>query len=82
VLDTAIEGDSADQIVATYRLLRQEVAMRHSGFYSASEFDIAPLIARNPGKNFLELGRSCVLATSSQQAHRRTALAGQSGHMR
>jgi putative hemolysin len=62
VLDTAIEGDSADQIVATYRLLRQEVAMRHSGFYSASEFDIAPLIARNPGKNFMELGRSCVLA--------------------
>ena len=62
VLDTAIEGDSADQIVATYRLLRQDVAMRHSGFYSASEFDIAPLIARNPTKKFMELGRSCVLA--------------------
>jgi putative hemolysin len=61
VLDTAIEGDTADQIVATYRLLRQEVAMRHSGFYSASEFDIAPLIARHPDKQFMELGRSCVL---------------------
>lgn len=61
VLDTAIEGDSADQIVATYRILRQDVAMRHSGFYSASEFDIAPLIARHPGKKFMELGRSCVL---------------------
>jgi putative hemolysin len=61
VLDTAIEGDSADQIVATYRLLRQEVAMRHSGFYSASEFDVAPLIARHPDKQFMELGRSCVL---------------------
>jgi putative hemolysin len=61
VLDTAIEGDSADQIVATYRILRQEVATRHSGFYSASEFDIAPMIARHPDKQFMELGRSCVL---------------------
>ncbi|MDB5523703.1 MAG: hypothetical protein JWM58_1466 [Rhizobium sp.] len=61
VLDNAIDGDTADQIVATYRLLRQEVAVRHSGFYSASEFDIAPLIARHPDKKFMELGRSCVL---------------------
>lgn len=61
VLDTAIDGDSADQIVATYRILRQEVAMRHSGFYSASEFDIAPMMARHPDKKFMELGRSCVL---------------------
>lgn len=61
VLDTNIEGDSADQIVATYRILRQEVAKRHSGFYSASEFDIEPMIARHPGKQFMELGRSCVL---------------------
>jgi putative hemolysin len=49
------------KVVGTYRLLRQEVAQRHSGFYSASEFDIAPLLAANPGKRFLELGRSCVL---------------------
>jgi len=61
VLDTAIDGDAPEQIVATYRLLRQDVAMRHSGFYSASEFDIAPLIARHPDKKFMELGRSCVL---------------------
>jgi L-ornithine Nalpha-acyltransferase len=62
VLDKSLEGDTPDQIVATYRLLRQEVADQHSGFYSASEFDIAPMIARHPGKRFLELGRSCVLA--------------------
>jgi putative hemolysin len=61
VLDTAIDGDSCDQIVATYRLLRQEVAEKHSGFYSAGEFDIAPLLARHPAKRFMELGRSCVL---------------------
>ena len=61
VLDKSLDGDTPDQIVATYRLLRQEVADKHSGFYSASEFDIAPMIARHPGKRFLELGRSCVL---------------------
>ena len=62
VLDRSLEGEAPDQIVATYRLLRQEVAERHSGFYSASEFDIAPMLARHPGKRFMELGRSCVLA--------------------
>lgn len=49
------------RVVGTYRLLRQEVAERHSGFYTASEFDIAPLLERHRGKRFLELGRSCVL---------------------
>ncbi|MDM9647194.1 GNAT family N-acetyltransferase [Rhizobium sp. S163] len=61
VLDRSIEGDSEDQIVGTYRLLRQEVAMANGGFYSASEFDIDTLIARHPDKRFMELGRSCVL---------------------
>lgn len=50
------------ELVGTYRLLRQEVAERNWGFYSADEFDIAPLIARHPDLRFLELGRSCVLA--------------------
>lgn len=48
--------------VGTYRLLRQEVAERNFGFYTQGEFDIAPLIARHSHLNFLELGRSCVLA--------------------
>jgi putative hemolysin len=61
VLDRSLDGSEADQIVATYRLLRQEVAEQNSGFYSAAEFDIAPMIARHPTKRFLELGRSCVL---------------------
>ncbi|MCY1664914.1 GNAT family N-acetyltransferase [Rhizobium sp. SL86] len=61
VVDTALEGDAEDQIVGTYRLLRQDVAMAHGGFYSACEFDIAPLLARHPDKRFMELGRSCVL---------------------
>jgi L-ornithine Nalpha-acyltransferase len=49
------------RVVGTYRLLRQDVAQRHFGFYSAQEFDLAPLLARHPGLRFLELGRSCVL---------------------
>lgn len=50
------------ELVGTYRLLRQGVAEKNWGFYSAAEFDVAPLIARHPGLRFLELGRSCVLA--------------------
>src|SRR5207302_8752202 len=48
-------------VVGTHRLLRQAVAERHGGFYTANEFDIGTLIARHRGLRFLELGRSCVL---------------------
>jgi putative hemolysin len=46
----------------TCRLLRQDAAMQTNGFYSASEYDIAPLLARKRDLTFLELGRSCVRA--------------------
>jgi putative hemolysin len=49
------------KVVGTYRLLTQERAERNSGFYSAGEFDLDPLLAAHSGKRFLELGRSCVL---------------------
>jgi putative hemolysin len=49
------------KVVGTYRLLRQEVANRHWGFYTAGEYDIAPLIEAHRSLRFLELGRSCVL---------------------
>ncbi|MDX3926616.1 MAG: GNAT family N-acetyltransferase [Shinella sp.] len=61
VLDRSIEGDAEEQIVGTYRLLRQEVAYASGGFYSQSEFDVDALIAHHSGKRFMELGRSCVL---------------------
>ena len=61
VLDTSIEGDTEEQIVGTYRLLRQDVARHSGGFYSQSEFDVDALLARHPEKRFMELGRSCVL---------------------
>ncbi|WP_244298975.1 GNAT family N-acetyltransferase [Roseibium aquae] len=54
-------GRLKPEIVGTYRLLRQDVADRHGGFYTAAEYDIQPLIDANPDKRFLELGRSCVL---------------------
>jgi putative hemolysin len=47
-------------VVGTYRLLRRSVAARHDGFYTATEFDIAPLLAVEG--ELLELGRSCVEA--------------------
>lgn len=49
------------KVVGTYRLLRGEVAERHFGFYSAGEYDLAPILAAQAGKRILELGRSCVL---------------------
>lgn len=48
-------------VIATYRLLRQQIAENNNGFYSATEFDLQPIISKNPNLNFLELGRSCVL---------------------
>ncbi len=57
-----VEGDlPPEAVVGCYRLLRQEVAEKNGGFYTASEYDIAPLLARHADLNFLELGRSCVL---------------------
>ena len=61
VVDGSAKGpDGAPVVVGSYRLLRQEVAEAHFGFYSAREFEVGALIARHPGKRFLELGRSCV----------------------
>lgn len=49
------------KVVGTYRVLRQQLAERSGGFYSAREFDMRGLIATHPGQSILELGRSCVL---------------------
>lgn len=61
VIDRARDGTLAEQIVGTYRLMGQEGAEMAGSFYTAQEFDIAPLLARHAGQRFLELGRSCVL---------------------
>lgn len=61
VLDHSHGGPIDNRIVGTYRLLRGEMAALAGGFYTAQEFDIAPMLARHQGARFLELGRSCVL---------------------
>lgn len=61
VIDRARPGPIAERIVGTYRLMRDGAAALAGGFYTAQEFDIAPMLARHAGKRFLELGRSCVL---------------------
>jgi L-ornithine Nalpha-acyltransferase len=57
-------GRPGAPVVGTYRLLREEVAARIGGFYSAGEYDLAPLLmlGRVGGRpsQLLELGRSCV----------------------
>jgi putative hemolysin len=55
-------GARKPKVVATCRLLRQDAAAHHGGFYTEGEFELAALIARHPQARFLELGRSCVLA--------------------
>ena len=49
------------KVVGTYRMLPQEVADCHDGFYTQGEYDIAPLLQAKPDHTFMELGRSCVL---------------------
>jgi L-ornithine Nalpha-acyltransferase len=53
-------GVDGGRLVGTYRLLRQDVARGHGGFYTQDEFDLAPLLERHSHLRFLEVGRSCV----------------------
>jgi putative hemolysin len=64
VIDHAASDPLAKRpvVIGTYRLLRQAPAEEFGGFYSAGEFDIGALIGRHANLQFLELGRSCVLA--------------------
>ena len=58
------------EIIGTCRLLRQAIARKSNGFYSAGEFDVAPLLARHPQHDFLEIGRTCI-----RESHRATLAA-------
>jgi putative hemolysin len=61
VIDHAKDDRNGPNVVGTYRLLPQDIAERHGGFYTSSEFEIGALVKRHPSLRFLELGRSCVL---------------------
>jgi L-ornithine Nalpha-acyltransferase len=61
VVDHAATGGA--RLVGTYRLLLKQRALAHGSFYTASEYDLSPLLGgKHAGLNFLELGRSCVHA--------------------
>jgi putative hemolysin len=51
------KGEGPESVVGTYRLIRRAAAARIGRFYSADEYEIAPVLAF-PGE-VLELGRSC-----------------------
>ena len=69
-------------VVGTYRLLRQPMAEDYGGFYTAGEFDIGGLIARHGNLQFLELGRSCVLAPYRNKRTVELLWHGISGYLR
>lgn len=58
VVDRSRSSGCAPRVVGCYRLLRESVAKRHGGFYTAAEFDLSGLTAVSG--EVLELGRSCV----------------------
>lgn len=48
-------------VVGTYRLLRESIAQRHGGFYTAGEYVLESFPrSTDPHSELLELGRSCV----------------------
>jgi putative hemolysin len=58
----AHDEDGQPLVVGTYRLTREKDAAKAGGFYTASEYDLAPMLkGLAEGTKFLELGRSCVL---------------------
>jgi putative hemolysin len=65
VVDHAI-GAGAEGVVGTYRLIKREAAAQIGRFYSADEYDIAPILGF-PGR-IMELGRSCVDAAYRNRA--------------
>lgn len=59
---SAIDEDGQPMVVGTYRLMRDVDAARAGGFYTATEYDLTPMLSgMTPGTKLLELGRSCVL---------------------
>ena len=51
---------SKTRVIGTYRLLKQSVAEKKSGFYSCDEFNLDNLLNSKIYNNMLELSRSCI----------------------
>ena len=58
LLDLSRGEALVDQLVGVYRLLTMQGATAAGGFYSASEFDLSPLL--DSKRQMIELGRSCL----------------------
>lgn len=58
LIDRTKPTETGDHVVGVYRMMTSAQAERAGGFYSASEYDLTPLL--NCGRPLLELGRSCV----------------------
>jgi putative hemolysin len=63
VIDRSLtDEDGQPCVVGTYRLMRDVDAHRAGGFYTSTEYGLAPMLAGLPAStHLLELGRSCVL---------------------
>ena len=58
----AHDEDGQPLVVGTYRLTRKKDADKVGGFYTASEYDLTPMLKGLPADTkYLELGRSCIL---------------------
>jgi putative hemolysin len=58
LVDDRRDPATLDHVIGVYRVMRDDQARTGEGFYSAGEYDLAPLEAS--GRRLLELGRSCV----------------------
>ena len=58
LLDRTRGADLTAQLVGVYRIMNRSGAEAAGGFYTASEFDLAPLL--ETGRPMLEIGRSCL----------------------
>jgi putative hemolysin len=58
LIDRTRQAEAPDHVVGVYRLLQGEQAAKAGRFYSASEYDLTPLVTS--GRKLLELGRSCL----------------------
>ncbi len=58
LVDDRLDPVAGSHVVGVYRLLPGGRADKAGGFYSAREYDLAPLLTS--GRQLLELGRSCV----------------------
>src|SRR4051812_41781418 len=58
----AHDEDGQPLVVGTYRLIHLKDADKVGGFYTSSEYDLAPMLAGLPADTkYLELGLSCIL---------------------